>query len=144
MSINHLVNKITKPVSDINFNKVHQYLEKTFSEHPPYRPYGDSYNTPYNAPHKINLFQFLRMYKIGGIPIIDFVSIYVLLYIINKVYINANYKIVFLASIAITIFVDAVMITGIYTSKLMLLIFVLSVFYIIKMERNNIISHISY
>lgn len=51
----------------------------------------------------INAWQFLKLYTVSGIPIVDFFFIYVILYVINSIYLHYNYKLVLLLTIPITI-----------------------------------------
>jgi Ca2+/Na+ antiporter len=55
------------------------------------------------------LWDYLRMYKILGIPIIDLLLIYLLLYTINHYWWHYEYKSIIVLSLALTIFVEYVL-----------------------------------
>lgn len=56
-----------------------------------------------NHKSQVNLIEFSRLYTIGQIPIIDFIVIYILLYIVNHIYLKFDYKYILIATIPIVI-----------------------------------------
>lgn len=81
---------------------------------------------------EMNLLDFSRLYKIGGIPVIDFILVYVLLFIANKLYLDFNYKIILVATIPITIIFELIISQGkIKLSFILILILIISIFYLL-------------
>lgn len=56
----------------------------------------------------INVWQFLQMYKIGGVPIVNFVVAYAIVYLANKLFFSYNYRVLLLVTIAIVLCVALV------------------------------------
>ena len=58
----------------------------------------------HSAPAKeITLMHFMRLYKIGNIPVIDFIAVYIMLCILNNLYFHTDYKNVLISAIPFTI-----------------------------------------
>jgi len=56
----------------------------------------------------ISLLQFCRLFTLDSIPIIDFVVIYVLIYLINLSYFRYDFKIVIILAILVTICINLI------------------------------------
>jgi|SRR5579872_257063 len=55
------------------------------------------------SPKEITLLHFMRLYKVGNIPIIDFVVVYLMLCVLNHLYFHLDYKIILISAIPFTI-----------------------------------------
>lgn len=99
-NILNIVNKITKPTSCIDLKSLidesscvrtdsalDEYLQENISENE----------------KQLNLWQFIRLYKIGQIPIIDFVVTYIVLYLFNLYYFHFDYKFILMMTILVVI-----------------------------------------
>ena len=61
-------------------------------------------NKPLYVPQKeITLLQFMRLYKVGNIPVIDFLVVYVMLCVLNNLYFNLDYKSILIGTVPFTI-----------------------------------------
>lgn len=90
-----------------------------------------------NIKDKINLLDFIRSYKIGKIPIIDFLIIYVLLYIFNKMYYHFNAKTIIIATIPITIIINIVLYHNTKFGNGIIIIMIVSIFYLAYLYYHN-------
>lgn len=97
---------------------------------------GKDYYVP-NIENRLSLLNFSRLYKIGQIPIMDFIIIYIILCILNAIYFNYDYKFMLILTIPLTILSDIIFIKNIKTTKLLLIIFLVSIIYLIHMDRNK-------
>ena len=52
---------------------------------------------------EINLWEFSRLYKIGQVPILDIILIYIILYLFNSLFLDYNFKFVLILVIPVTI-----------------------------------------
>lgn len=135
MSADTIANKLTKPVSDFNVTTLKNTAIKMFCDHS--KNFAETENQSTNQidqsitlNHEMSLFDFSRLYKIGGVPIMDFVFVYILLYAINSLYLNLNFKIVLIATIPITILLDFVLNSKLKISNIILTIMMLCTFYL--------------
>lgn len=84
-----------------------------------------------------SLLQLARMYKIGGISIVDFIFVYIILYILNSFWLNLNYKFILLVTIPITIVFDLLVnddfSLGLATSAVL----IVSIVYLFLMDKYN-------
>ena len=78
-----------------------------------------------------NLIDCVRLQRIGAVSLIDFVLIYILLYIVNAWYLQYDYKIIFVLAITLTIFINAIFNKQFKLSGLIMIIFLLSIIYLI-------------
>lgn len=62
-----------------------------------------SSDNKYNCENKMNLYQFSRLFKIGGVPFMDFVTVYILLYISNNMYFNICNEKILVSTIPATV-----------------------------------------
>jgi len=83
---------------------------------------------------EISLLDFSRLYKIGKIPVIDFIIVYILLYSINSIYFRYDYKIVLIITIPITIIFNLFTNPQLKLSTIMLIILILSIFYLFSVS----------
>lgn len=56
----------------------------------------------------ISLWDFLHLYTVGGMPIVDFLIVYVILYVGNRFVLHYNQKIIIIATIALVILFNLV------------------------------------
>lgn len=91
----------------------------------------------YNIKDKINIFDFVRSYKIGKIPIIDFLITYILLYMLNKMYYHFNAKTIIVSTLVITIIINILLYNNIKFNSGIILIMLISIFYLIYLYYNN-------
>lgn len=85
--------------------------------------------------NELNLLNFSRLYKIGQIPIMDFIIMYIILCIFNAICFNYDYKIMLVATIPLTILIDIIFVKNIKITKLLLIIFFVSISYLIYASR---------
>lgn len=76
---------------------------------------------------QINLLEFSRLYKIAGIPIMDFVITYILLYCINALYLKYDCKIILILTFPVTIIFNMLINEKLKMTNLILLVLVLSI-----------------
>jgi len=57
---------------------------------------------------RVTLLEFIRMYTIAKIPIMDFIIIYVIIYSLNCIYFDCDFKIVSVGTIPLTIFLNMI------------------------------------
>ena len=57
---------------------------------------------------EMSLLEFSRLYKIGQIPIMDFVMIYILLYVLNSICLKYDYKYILIATIPLVILLNLI------------------------------------
>lgn len=86
---------------------------------------------------EMNLFDFSRMYKIGQIPIMDFIVVYILLCILNALYFDYNYKFMLVATIPLTILTNVIFMKNIKLTGLLMTIFVVSILYLFYINRTT-------
>ena len=95
---------------------------------------GSSLNlnpNPTPNPNQINLVEFTRLYKIGPIPVIDFIIIYICFYLLNSIYFDLDYKIILIATIPLTILFNLITNANCKVTNLILLILIVSTYYLI-------------
>jgi len=90
----------------------------------------ESPNYKIKSENEINLVEFTKLYKVGQIPIIDFFMIYIIFYLINSLYLNLDYKIVLVATIPLTIVFNLITNDQCKISNMILLILVMSLYYL--------------
>lgn len=112
----------TMDISTITGPKKQYYYEPNDSALPP-------------SEKEISLLDFSRLYKIGKIPVIDFIIIYILLYSINSIYFKYDYKIILIVTIPITIIFNLFTNPQLKLSTIMLIILILSIFYLFGTSR---------
>jgi hypothetical protein len=71
----------------------------------------DPEETPQNGqklqhPHKMTLAEFIKLFRIGDIPVIYFIIIYIVLYILNGIFCTFDYKMILVATIPVTIIIN--------------------------------------
>jgi hypothetical protein len=54
-----------------------------------------------------DLWDFCRLYKVMNIPILDFFVIYIILYVLNKLYFGLNYKFILVLSVLVTVMFES-------------------------------------
>lgn len=86
---------------------------------------------------RYSLLDFIRLYKIGGIPIIDFFIVYIILYMINKIHFNYDFKLVLVATIPVTIVFNLVINKKIKITLIIIIILLLSMLYLIYLYRKS-------
>lgn len=80
-----------------------------------------------------NLWEFMHLYKIGGISVVDFFVIYVLLYVYNSLYLHADKKIILVSAIPITIIYNILTDKKMKASWFIILILLISVIYLLTL-----------
>lgn len=132
------LNTIVKPVSTINFNALNHLAVANMGLGTAITSYNPNYITQIinnnkinnNNYNELNLLDFARLYKIGQIPIIDFVIVYIILYVFNKLYSCFDYKFIFVATIPITVIFNLIVNKRIKLSNMMIFILLLSIIYL--------------
>lgn len=75
----------------------------------------------------LNLLEFSRLYKIYEIPIINFVIIYIILYGLNCLHFDCNFKNVLILTIPITLIFSAISNPKLKLSPVMVIVLIASV-----------------
>lgn len=103
---NHsIANKIHKPVNNINKTALTGALltlgaETVINDD---SSNGEISRDSFLRPDTMNLLEFSRMYKLGQIPIIDFIIGYIFLYIINSICGKYDYKLILIITVPLVI-----------------------------------------
>jgi hypothetical protein len=93
-----------------------------------------------NEDKEISLLDFSRMYRIGQIPVMDFVIVYIILYCLNyvsSVY-NYNYKFILIATIPITLVFNLLTNKDLKVSWTIIIILILSSYYLLSSSIQNL------
>lgn len=83
---------------------------------------------------EINLWQYCRFFTIMNIPVIDFIAVYILLYIINTLCPRYNYKLILVATIPITILLNIIINKKVKITGILLVILLISMYYLLSMN----------
>lgn len=136
MNTKLIVNKLTKPTSNLNFDQINSHIKNNLVSD--LENHSESIEpTEMETTENISLVDFSRMYKIGGIPIIDFVVVYIFLYVLNHFYFKFDFKTVLVGTIPITIILEFISNPKVKLSTTMLTILVLSIGYLIVNAMEN-------
>jgi hypothetical protein len=100
------------------------------------KPYHYISQETQNVPDKatMNLFQFSRLYTIGKIPIIDFIIIYIFMYLLNSICGMYNYKLILVAAVPITIIINIITNKNVKINAVLLIILIISMYYLLTMN----------
>jgi len=140
-SDNPIISRITKPTSNVNLipltsialagagaevimnddNNAHKNTKVIFNQ----------------GQETISLWQFIRMYTIAGIPIIDFIIFYVIIYIINAIYLHYDYKLVLIITVPITILFNILTNKKLKISWFIVVAMVISIYYLVKIKLDH-------
>ena len=122
-----MANKIAKPNSKIDINQLaNLLLDKSIDDN------------KRATQTEINIVDFCRFYKVGHIPVIDFLVGYVILYVLNNICPKFDYRLILIGTIPLVIIFNLATNEDIQTNLLLLLILVGSIIYLIKM--NNLLT----
>ena len=94
----HAINDMLKPTSKLDFTAINKEIkfDNIVSD------------TTADTPKQMNLLDFSRMYKIYEIPIMDFVIIYIILYCLNCIFFECDFKIIFVATLMMTLILNII------------------------------------
>lgn len=139
MSVIQRVNNMTKPMSKLRFVNIAPIIANGLSTatNKSRSFISDDQN---KVPEKKSFMDFVRMYKIGNIPIMDFIITYILLYIINKLYIDIDNKYIIIGTIPITLVIDLILDDDVTPSVMIVAIIIISSFYLlanVSKKKNN-------
>ena len=84
------------------------------------------------ADRELNLWQFSRLYTIGEVPVIDFLIVYIILYLLNFMCSHYNYKFVLLATIPITIILNIFVNNKMKCTGVTMIILVISIYLLLS------------
>ena len=125
-----IANKIYKPVNNINKTALENTLlasglviAEEFNEPVP----RDSFMYP----DTMNLLEFSRMYKLGQIPIIDFIIGYIFLYIINSIWTKYDYKLILIITVPLVIIFNLLLNPDVKLSIGLGIILVVSIYFLL-------------
>lgn len=113
-----IIDKLTKPTSNINISLLTEFIDNTDT------------NIKSQNKNVTNLWQFSKIYTVGNIPIIDFLIVYIFLYLINSIYQKYNYKLVLIATIPFTIILNIFINKNIKISWIILLVLMISIYFL--------------
>jgi hypothetical protein len=131
-----IVNKISKPISNTNLTPVTSAIlagagANVILENEKYRTHHPHNIIMITENQKtINLWEFIRLYTIGNIPIIDFLIIYIAIYLINSLYLNYDKKIVLISTIPITILYNIITNKNMKVTTFLVLVLIISIYYL--------------
>ena len=80
---------------------------------------------------EVSFLQFLRSYKVGQIPIMDLIIIYIIIYISNALYFKCSYQLPLLVAVIITIVLALIFDKNFKLSIIILIILALSVYLLV-------------
>lgn len=119
-SIQNIASKLTKPTSYIDSDTIHQLLTHTNS--------NIDINPDANIDDDLNLWKFSRLYTVGQIPIIDFIFVYIILYLVNYVFLGYNYKYILIGTIPLVILFNLITNPKMKISWFIVIIFIASIY----------------
>lgn len=110
------VRDLSKPTSKLSFSSIEKKIHvETFD------------NEETDVPKKkVTLLEFIRMYTISKIPIMDFIIIYIILYSLNCIYVDCDFKIVSVGTVPLTILLNMLFNDNFVESFGVILVFVMS------------------
>lgn len=144
--------KINKPVSNINLEYLTNLMsgdennenndnnnnnKKDISNKHKKKEISDSTKEISESDKEISLLEFSRLYKIGQIPIMDFIAIYIILYLFNSICLHYNYKLILVSTIPITILFDILTNNNLKISGIMIFVLIISILYLIISVKNQ-------
>lgn len=91
---------------------------------------GDTKPTD-EQPDEMSLLEFIKMYKVGEIPIFHFIIFYILFYIINCIFLNYDFKIVLISAIPATLLYELAVNPQRKLTLVMLIILALTIYYVL-------------
>ena len=134
MSVAQKINNMTKPTSKLRFANiapvVAPIIASGLSESTQTRKKFISTDNNKEPVKSKSLLEFIRMYKIGNVPIMDFIIVYILLYVGNKLHFNLENQYIILSTVPITLLIDLLLDDEITPSVIMYGIIILTVFYL--------------
>jgi hypothetical protein len=138
---NSLVNKIIKPTSNVNLIPLTSIAlagagTEVITNENNDGSIAHTVTIPKNQ-EKLNLWQFLHLYTIGGIPIIDFFIFYVILYIVNALYLHCDYKLILLLTVPIAIVYNILTNKNLKISLFIVLASLISIYFLLTMNFEN-------
>jgi hypothetical protein len=82
----------------------------------------------------INGFQYCRLYTVAGIPIIDFIITYIILYVVNSLWFRLHQGTVLVAAIPLTIILNLLINPKIQFNNFLMILMLISIFLILLIE----------
>ncbi|XWV25218.1 putative ORFan [Tupanvirus deep ocean] len=82
----------------------------------------------------INLWQFIRLYTVATIPIVDFIIVYTVIYTINSLYLHYNHKFVLISTVPFTILVSILMNKNMKISSFIIIVMIISIYYLLTLD----------
>lgn len=89
-----------------------------------------SNNNSNTDPPSLNLWQFIKLYKVDSIPVVYFIMVYVAIYLINKYFLKYDYKHVLAASVIFTLLFAIIAIPNVHLSAIILILLLLLIYYL--------------
>jgi len=121
---------VAKPNSNINFASVKNYMsDKKEDELNNKNTNSSSGEEP---EQKINLLEFSRLYKICEIPIINFVIVYIILYCLNCLHFDYDFKIILVAAVPITLIFSMISNPMLNMSISMMIVLIITIILVIS------------
>ena len=80
---------------------------------------------------ELTFIQFLRMYRIGQIPIMDLIFIYIMIYVANSLYFKCKYQWTLLMSIIFTIIIAIIVDRNFKMSIIIIIILIISIYLLV-------------
>ncbi len=141
-SPNHsIINKITKPTSNVSLLPLTSIALASAGAEVITEDDNNQINNPKviipQNQEIISLWQFLKLYTIGDIPIIDFCIVYVILYVINSLYLHYDYKIILVLTVPITIIYNILTNKRLKISIFMVVAIIVSMYFLFTMKFNH-------
>ena len=145
MTTASILNKITNPTSTLKTNNIAK-MAGIFSipaiasasvddiDNDNSLDYKENIDDVPESNGEINLWQFLRMYRIAEIPIMDWFIIYIFIFCLNSLYLHYDYKWVLLISIPMTILFNVLANKKFQVSGIIIIILVITTYYLVTSD----------
>lgn len=132
-SLNNLLNAVSVQTNHLTQNSpTYSVIKSTIDPNEIIQSnYVESTQFEKSRDKEINLIEFTRLYKFGQIPIIDFIFVYIIIYLVNSIYLDLDYKIILVGAIPITIVINLLMNKKCKTTNIIILVLIMSMYYLL-------------
>mgnify|MGYP001266214016 CR=1 FL=1 len=86
---------------------------------------------------ELTLWQFCRLYRIGKIPIMDFIVVYIILYALNCIFFHFDYKLILISTVPITLILEILTNQQLKVSAILIIILLVSVYYLLALKHGQ-------
>ncbi|XWV26477.1 putative orfan [Tupanvirus soda lake] len=82
----------------------------------------------------LNLWQFIRLYTVATIPIVDFIIVYTVVYILNALYLHYNHKFVLISTVPFTILISILTNKNMKITSFIIIVMIISIYYLLTLN----------